>query len=219
MIALLLVAFAATLISHRSTADDAPAAKNEEGWISLVRGESLAGWTNAGGDKPGEGWVVEDGALVRKSAAGDIWTKERFGDFVLSLEFKTKGNSGVFIRTDDPRNNVQTGIEVQVDRPRPPGKHSVGAIYDLQAPAKNAATDDWNQLTITAKKNLLKVEMNGELLAEMDLDRWTEPGKNPDGSGNKFKTALKDFKREGHIGFQDHGAEVAYRNVKIKPLE
>jgi hypothetical protein len=69
------------------------------------------------GDKPGEGWVIEDGALVRKSKAGDIWTKQRFGDFVLQLEFKTKGNSGVFIRTDDPKNNVQTGIEIQVDKP------------------------------------------------------------------------------------------------------
>jgi hypothetical protein len=41
---------------------------------------------------------------------------------------------------------------------------------------------------------------------------------NPDGSRNKFRTALKDFKREGYIGFQDHGAAVAYRNVKIKVL-
>ena len=45
-------------------------------------------------------------------------------------------------------------------------------------------------------------------------------GKNPDpdGSKNKFRTALKDFKREGHIGFQDHGANVWFRNVRIKQL-
>ena len=66
------------------------------------------------------------------------------------------------------------------------------------------------------KDNELQVKLNGELIIEMDLNRWSTAGQNPDGSKNKFKTALKDFKREGHIGFQDHGAEVAYRNVRIR---
>lgn len=52
----------------------------------------------------------------------------------------------------------------------------------------------------------------------MDLNHWTEPRKNPDGTDNKFAKAIKDFKREGHIGFQDHGAVVAYRNVRLKPV-
>jgi hypothetical protein len=193
-------------------------ADETERWITLFDGKSLEAWRNAGGGAPGQGWVIEDGALVRKSKAGDIWTKQRFGDFVLALEFQTKGNSGIFIRTDNPRDNVQTGIEIQVERPGRPTKHSVGAIYDLLAPSKNAAVDGWNKALITAKGSRLQVELNGEQIIDMDLDLWTEPGKNPDGSKNKFKTALKDFKREGFIGFQDHNADVAYRNVRIKRL-
>lgn len=190
----------------------------KDGWVALFEGQSLAGWTDRAGKAPSAGWAVTDGALTRKSSAGDIWTAKRYGDFVLDLEFKTNGNSGVFIRTDNPKDNVQTGIEVQVDKPGGPGKHSVGAVYDLQAPTKNAAKPDWNRLVVTAQGSRLQVDLNGERIVEMDLARWTEPNKNPDGSKNKFKTALKDFKREGHIGFQDHGAEVSYRNVRIKPL-
>ena len=188
-------------------------------WKVLSNGEDLAGWQNAGGDAPGAGWVVEDGAMIRQERAGDIWTKERFGDFVLEAEFKTKGNSGIFFRTDNPRDCVQTGIEIQVNNPSNPGMHSTGCFYDLVAPSKDLTKkDDWNKVVITAKDNLLSVEMNGEKVTEMDLDQWTEGNKNPDGTKNKFRTALKDFKREGHIGFQDHGAWVAYRNVRIKKL-
>jgi len=189
-------------------------------WKPLFNGKDLEGLMRADGTAPNTNWVVEAGALKRTGKGGDIWTKDRYGDFVLELEFKTEGNSGMFIRTDNPKNNVQTGIEIQVDKSGGPGKHSVGALYDLVAPSKNMGKDgDWNKAVITAKGAMLTIELNGEKICEMDLDKWTEPGMNPDGSKNKFKNALKDFKREGHIGFQDHGANVEYRNARIKTLE
>lgn len=206
-----------TLAAGPAWTADAPSNRDSVGWIPLFDGTRLDGWMNRAGQNPDPGWAIEEGALVRKTKAGDLWTKQRFGDFVLALEFRTEGNSGVFIRTDNPRDNVQTGIEIQIDKPGGPGKHSVGAAYDLLAPTENAATNGWNQMVITARDNLLQVEVNGRRIIDMDLNRWTEPGKNPDGSKNKFTTALKDFKREGHIGFQDHGKVVAYRNVRIKP--
>lgn len=199
-----------TLVSDARAADPA--------WQDLFNGKDFANWQNTAGAKPSEGWVVEDGAMVRRGRAGYIWTKDRFGDFVLDLEFKTAGNSGIFIRTDNTRDPVQTGIEIQVDRPAAkPGKHTCGSIYDCLAPTKVAdKPDQWNHVVITARDNRIMVLINGEKIVEMDLDRWSEANKNPDGSRNKFRTALKDFKREGHIGFQDHGAPVSYRNVKIK---
>ena len=114
---------------------------------------------------------------------------------------------------------MQTGIEIQVENPGGPDRHSVGAIYDLVAPTKNnGKADAWNTYVITAKGPLITVSLNGEIVSQMNLDQWTETGKNPDGSPNKFKRPLKDWKREGHIGFQDHGAGVSYRNVRIKAL-
>ena len=73
-------------------------------------------------------------------------------------------------------------------------------------------------MTIIAKANKINVVMNGEQIIDMDLDLWTEPHKNPDGTKNKFKTAYKDMPRVGHIGFQDHGDPVWYRNIRIQPL-
>jgi hypothetical protein len=192
------------------------------GWQVLFDGSNLDNWQNADGGKPSAGWVIEDDVPTRKPKAGMIWTKERFGDFVLDLEFKTEGNSGVFFRTDNPKDCVQTGIEMQVyKRVDKPGKHSCGAIYDALAPSKEMTKDgQWNHVTITANDNKIGIVLNGEQIIDMDLNRWTEPRKNPapDGSKNKFRTALKDFKREGHIGFQDHGANVWFRNIRIKKL-
>jgi len=106
-------------------------------WQQLFNGKDFSGWQNAGGKAPNPGWVVEDGAMARTKGAGDIWTKDRFGNFALELEFTTEGNSGIFIRTDNPRDCVQTGLEIQVLQPvAKPGKHSCGALYDAVAPAK-----------------------------------------------------------------------------------
>jgi len=196
-------------------------AAESEGWRDLLADGELSAWQDASGKRPGPGWVVEDGALVRKDRAGYLWTRERFGDFLLELEFKTEGNSGVFIRTDDLKDPVQTGLEIQVYKPvEKPTKGSCGAVYDCLAPTKEMCRDGkWNWMSIMALDNELTVIVNGEKIIAMDLNRWTEPHKNPDGTRNKFRTAIKDFRRDGHIGFQDHGAPVAYRNVRIKPLK
>lgn len=192
----------------------------EEGWITLFDGTDLQAWDNGSGGAPGAGWVIEDGTLVRKQRAGYVWTKERFGDFVLELEFKTDGNSGVFFRTGNPRSCVQTGLEMQIERPTDkPTKHSVGALYDALAPSKNAATVDWNKVVITCRGSKVLIDMNGERIIDADLDQWDQPRQNPDGTQNKYDNPLKDFPREGHIGLQEHGAVVAFRNIRIKPLK
>jgi hypothetical protein len=198
----------------------ASAADNADGWQTLFDGTSLAAWQNASGGPPGEKWVLRDGAAATTRGAGDLWTKQRFGDFVLDLEFKTEGNSGVFLRTGNPRDNVQTGIEIQIYKPMKPGRHSTGAVYDAQAPSRDLVKlGQWNRMVITAKGSRLEVELNGERVVSADLDQWTTPGRNPDGTKNKYRNALKDFPRKGQIGLQDHNDNIAFRNIKIKTLD
>jgi hypothetical protein len=99
-------------------------------------------------------------------------------------------------------------------------KHDCGAIYDLVAPTKNTMkpVGEWNHIEITCDKNKIKVALNGEAIAEMDLDQWAEAGKSLDGTKNKFAKALKDFPREGLLGFQDHGKPAWFKNIKLKKL-
>jgi Domain of Unknown Function (DUF1080) len=56
------------------------------------------------------------------------------------------------------------------------------------------------------------------VVQDVNLDDWATAGKNPDGSPNKYKAAIKDFPRTGRIGFQDHGHDVWYRNIRVRTL-
>lgn len=201
----------------------------DDGFVPLFNGKDLQGWEAA----PGHAWVVEDGVIaLRGKTDGQehngeyLWTKEAYGDFVLELEFKVpeRANSGIFVRTSDLKDPVYSGIEVQVansfGRTETSRTGTAGAVYDLKAPSKNPikAPGEWNRVRIECRGPKIVVTLNGEAVVDMDLDQWTETGKNPDGSKNKFKKPLKDFARKGHIGLQDHGRPVWYRNLRIKAL-
>ncbi|MEM9018019.1 MAG: family 16 glycoside hydrolase, partial [Verrucomicrobiota bacterium] len=61
--------------------------------------------------------------------------------------------------------------------------------------------------------------INGTEVFNVDLDDWPEVGKNPDGTPNKFKVAIKDKPRRGFIGFQNHGQVIWFRNIAVKKLD
>jgi len=181
--------------------------------------DGLAAWQT---DKPGA-WVVDDGVLSPSDKPGGyIWSKGAYGDLDLTLEYKTSKecNSGVFFRTD-PKNAVQGGFEIQLaSNDIYEGKHVVGALYDAQAPTEKAgkADGEWNTMKLSCKGSKITVVLNGKTVLEADIDQWTTANKNPDGSKNKFKTALKDLPRSGHVGLQYHGHPVWFRNIKLEKM-
>jgi hypothetical protein len=206
--------------SYLNAQDSSP-----KGFTSLFDGESLKGWSFI----PSEIepiWKVDSkkGTLGRVGKNGAIWTDETYGDFVLQLEFKLSRNcnSGIFVRSD-PQNPVQGGFEIQLLDSHGKdsiGSHDCGALYDAVVPRANAVkpVGEWNQIQIRCKGPKIEVTLNNQKVVSANLDRWTTPEQNPDGSKNKFKTALKDLPRTGHIGFQDHGHNVWFRNVYLKKL-
>lgn len=199
-----------------------------DGWLPLFNGRDLTGWKA----KPNT-WSVDNGLLTRRDWTDDwkwedranIWTENKYGDFILDMEFKLdkKANSGVFIRNLDNLQWKHRGMEIQVldSYGKPPDKHSCGAVYDCLAPSRNMVKQpgEWNRMTIKARGRRLSVVLNGEQVIDTDLNLWTQPGRNPDGTKNKFPVAFKDLQRTGYIGLQDHGCPVWYRNIRIKKLD
>tara|TARA_B100000427_G_C15367057_1_gene532588 strand:+ start:131 stop:751 length:621 start_codon:yes stop_codon:yes gene_type:complete len=194
----------------------APALCAEGGdWVTLYNGKDLTGWQTTGN------WLPQkDGSLLIKPRKGEkgwqrysayLWSKKKYKDFVLHVEYKypPKGNSGVHFRVGDLKNPVNTGIEAQVldsYGKKKMGHHDHGGIIRTVGASKNMSkkAGEWNTMILTCKGHHLKVQLNGEQIVDIHLD----------------KTPMKDRPLEGHIGLQDHGEpnNLHFRNIKIKEL-
>ena len=196
------------------------------GWRLLFDGSTTAGWRGYGREDLPAGWQAVDGALTRVGRGGDIITKDTFRDFELQLEWKTVegGNSGVFIRAVEGAEAIyHAAPEIQIldDERHPDGQSpltSSGANYGLHAAPRGVVkpVGEWNHFRIVVRGNHVEQWMNGQKVVEYELgsDDWKQRV-----AASKF-AAWPEYgtAREGHIGLQDHGSRVAFRNVKIRPL-
>ncbi|MDR2462568.1 MAG: DUF1080 domain-containing protein [Verrucomicrobiales bacterium] len=170
-------------------------------------------------------WVFEKGILSAKGG-GELWTQESYGDFILNLDFRCeeKTNSGVFLRCSDTKDWLHNTIEVQIlqgdSKDGTPSREVCGSIFDVLAPQnkKEIKPGQWYHYTIIAKGSEIRVMLDGQETTKINLDEWTEPHKNPDGSKNKFNKAYKDMARKGRIGLQYHGNPIEFRNLTIEKL-
>lgn len=218
---ILLFAAAALLITagYGTAGDDG-------GFTPLFDGDTLDGWTTAGGEPVAEGWVVEDGVLYRKSGGGSIFTDRSYGDFDLRLEWKISpgGNSGVKYRVKEYGGRL-LGPEYQVldDTEHADGNHpksSTAALYALIPAGEGKQLHppgEWNRTRIVARGTKFEHWLNGQKVLEVDTtgDRWKEAV-----AESKFADVEGFGQNErGRIMLQDHGDEVWYRNIEIRPLE
>jgi len=198
-------------------------------WEEQIIGDTIPGWEVKNVSELV--WTIADGVLTctgERKTEGWFGTKEHFTDFAVDFEFKLPpgGNSGVFLRTSTSVYSPTNDLEIQLlddyadkhknlDR----GQYC-GAIYKFCPPSKRVSNPagEWNHMRVTCLGPKIQVELNGEPVIDMDLDRWTALNQNPDGTPNKFPRAMKDFARQGYIGLQDHGRAVWYRNIRIKRL-
>jgi 3-keto-disaccharide hydrolase len=197
-----------------------------DGWRPLFDGRTAEAWRGWRSDRLPAGWRIADGALTRVAPAGDIVTREQFGDFELALEWKVErgGNSGVFYRVSEAPGLEyvwESGPELQVldDAGHPDGSRPetlAGSCYGLYPAPRGVvrAAGEWNDVRILLLANHVEHWLNGRKVVEYELGsaEWRDRVR-----GSKFAT-MPRYGREprGHIALQDHGDWVAYRNVRIR---
>jgi hypothetical protein len=196
------------------------------GFKLLFDGKTTNGWVNFKKTEVGKGWEVKNGELTRAAAgAGDIVTTDKFTAFELVLEYKISkgGNSGLMFHvTEEGGTPWQTGPEIQIqDNVDGKDPQKSGWLYQLYKPAEGVdatkPAGQWNELRVLITPEKSEVSMNGKKYYE-----FVKGSKDWDERVAKSKFAkMPHFGKptSGTISLQDHGNEVAFRNVKIREIK
>jgi hypothetical protein len=174
-----------------------------------------------------------DGDILTASEDACIFTEVEYENFVIDLEFKNeKGtNSGVIIYCTNRQNWIPNSVEVQIcddfyfkDKDWVPN-FMCGGIFGHLPPKSTLVNKagEWNHMNIQCKGQRIIVKLNGEVSADMDMSKWTDGKKNPDGSDipSWLPNPFAELETKGYIGLQGkHGeANIYFRNVKIAQLQ
>lgn len=198
----------------------------EDGFTSLFDGKTLDGWQ---GGK--DGYEVREGAIVSlaKGGSGNLFTGQEYKSFHLKFEFKlTPGaNNGIGLRVPMPTDGKRldpayAGLEVQVlDDGDEKYKGKIkewqhhGSVYGI-LPAKQGhlkPVGEWNSEEIILNGKHVKVILNGETIVDADLEKASTPTTI---DGREHPGLARD---SGYVCFCGHGAEVWFRNLRIKELK
>jgi len=187
------------------------------GWRPLYNERDLSGWTTVGGE--GEHWFADGRRFYTEGEKGGwLSTNAEYSDFELLLEFRVPvgGNSGVFLRAPHTGNPAYEGMEVQIlhdaaeqYKDLEPWQYC-GSLYSVAAPRLGATlgANTWQKLRIRCDGTSVETWLNTYDLYTVDLATAK--------SHHDPHPGLK--RKQGHIGLQNHGTRVDFRNVWIRPL-
>jgi hypothetical protein len=185
---------------------------------------TLSGWEGRKGGAAG--WKLEDGFMEVVPGAGDIMTREKFGDFQVHVEFwiplmpdahgQDRGNSGVYLQG---RYEIQVLDSYHNDTY---ADGACGALYKIIAPSRNASKppEKWQTYDITfhapRTSGQGKVTDPGEVTVVQNGVTVIDRGRFDHSTGGALNENLAE---PGPILLQDHGCKVRYRNIWLKALE
>lgn len=220
--------------------------KTFNGWRGYGKDNVPARWTIDDGAIKFNG---SGGGEAQTGEGGDLIFAKKFKNFELELEWKVSkgGNSGIFylareVKTEKDGAERYEPIyiscpEYQVlDNANHPdaklgvdGNRQSASLYDMipAVPQNQKPFGEWNKAKILVYKGTVVHGQNDQNVLEYHLwtPQWTEMLQNSKFSAEKWPLAFELLDNcggdahEGYIGFQDHGDDVWFRNIRIKILD
>ena len=219
-VALAVTAFAIPALAADNTLT---AVEKKAGWTLLFDGKTTAGWR--GFKAPDAGWTVKDGILFPDpKVAKDIVTRADYASFEMSFDWRisAKGNSGVMFHVIPVgEETYESGPEYQIldnARGEPPLERA-GGLFALVAPSMDMTkpVGDWNSARLIVDHGKVQHWLNGMLVARYEI---SSPEFNALVAASKFKRWPQFATgRTGAIALQNHGNDVAFRNLKIRVMK
>ncbi len=220
--------------------------KDLTGWRTYGKDNATARWSvedgciKFAGSGTGEGQTGE---------GGDLIFAHKFQNFVFEFDWKVSkgGNSGVFYLAQEVTTNKDgeerwepiyiSSPEYQVlDNANHPdamlgvdGNRQSASLYDMipAKPQNQNPYGEWNKGKIMVYKGTVVHGQNDANVVEYHLwtQQWTDMLQASKFSAEKWHLAFELLnncggeKHEGYLGFQDHGDDVWFRNIRVKVLE
>lgn len=234
--------------SDHPEADLSKLSKNDDGAYILFDGSSLEGWRGYNKDSVPKQWAIEDHTLKFSKPSkraddddrGDLIFAHEFQNFEFEFEWKISegGNSGVFYLAKEVEGEpiYISSPEYQVlDNERHPdakmgedGNRKSASLYDMipAKPQNSNPAGEWNKGKIVVEDGKITHYQNGEAVVEYEVwtDDWIDLLQKSKFSEKEWPLAFELLKniggenKSGVVGFQDHGDEVWFRNITLKPL-
>ncbi len=195
--------------------------QSSNGFVPLFNGKDLEGWVNV--NCAPETWSVRDGLLHCSGVPyGFLRTDRMYENYVLELEYRhstREGNSGLFVHADGlpavgrpfPRSiEVQILSDLNTENytshgdvfaihgatlfPYPP--HPAGWMRSLPQERRAKPAGEWNHYRLESRDGTLTLAVNGKVVTR----------------------AFHCNPRKGYICLESEGAEIDFRNLRIKEL-
>ncbi len=173
-------------------------------------------WTLRHSAPSGTDWRPT-GNEISSSKKTTLWSPGEHGDFELELEWKVgpRGNGGVFYHV--AAWNELEAFEFQLADPANAGATPTGGLYGIDLPVTNRSkpVGEWNTAKLLVRGSQREHWINGEKVLSYDVD---SPDFRDRLGRTTLKTPLNTAARSGRLVLQANAGEIAYRNLRLTPL-